>query len=494
MEVHPLNAPQTHLNTLRRALSSTNWVGEVLSLPERELIEQAMFLVSEAQQYNQRPKLKLLDLFSGIGGFSLGLERTGFFQTIGFSEIEPFCCKVLKKHWPEVPNLGDVIALAERAEEFKGKVDAICGGFPCQDISVAGKQRGMVDEELKKKLIEEGLNEEAADKEATTRSGLWFYYKTIIEKIQPEWVVIENVANLRSRGLTRVLQDLRALGYVGEAHVIPAAALGAPHLRERLWIVAHHNSVAVRNLKQRTEEGRHDLPPEGEARTGDHGPVGSHSDGAAGTPPTHTTGSGLQDQLSSGPHAGLPEVEQPGRTNPKHGARGHKRDRNCVHCYAWTPSNTDLPGRERQDPPQPTRRGDNNEPSWVGQEGTPTAPDTNHLRLWEPIASEEEASRRWAEGTLSLNYWIQTEPPVCGVDDGFPTELDGLLGAPGQTVPTPAQKALREEVRKKERTRKLRLHALGNAIVPQIATLLGLRIAIVGELFTLCTQQKHLKQ
>lgn len=161
---------------------------------------------------NQR-KLRVLDLFSGIGGFSLGLERAGM-TTVAFCEIEPFCREVLKKHWPDVPIFNDVRSLTH---EQIGSVDVICGGFPCQDISFAGKGAGLEGE----------------------RSGLWFEFARLIGKLRPTYVIAENVSALRSRGLERVLGSLAALGYDAEWHCIPAAAVGAPHKRDRIWIVAY---------------------------------------------------------------------------------------------------------------------------------------------------------------------------------------------------------------------------------------------------------------
>jgi DNA (cytosine-5)-methyltransferase 1 len=163
---------------------------------------------------------KVLDLFSGVGGFSLGLERTGGFQTEAFCEIDPFCRKVLAKHWPNVRQYEDVRELTADRLDADGIVpDVICGGFPCQDISFAGKGRGIEGE----------------------RSGLWFEYQRLIDEIRPQWVLVENVPALRSRGLDQVLGALSAIGYNAEWHCIPAGAIGAPHVRDRIWIVAHPN-------------------------------------------------------------------------------------------------------------------------------------------------------------------------------------------------------------------------------------------------------------
>jgi DNA (cytosine-5)-methyltransferase 1 len=171
-------------------------------------------------------KLRVLDLFSGIGGFCLGLERTGGFETVAFCEIEPFPRRVLAKHWPEVPCYDDVRTLTGARLAADGiAVDVITGGFPCQDLSYAGKQRGMG----------EG-----------TRSGLWSEIVRLIGDIRPSYVIVENVAALlagpserRGGWFGRVLGDLAECGYDAEWENIPASALGAPHRRERVWIVAY---------------------------------------------------------------------------------------------------------------------------------------------------------------------------------------------------------------------------------------------------------------
>ena len=157
--------------------------------------------------------MKVLDLFSGIGGFSLGLEAVGM-ETIAFCEKEPFCQANLKKNWPDIPCHDDVTTLdgSEYAE-----VNVICGGFPCQDISLAGTGKGLAGE----------------------RSGLWREYHRIIKETRPEWVIIENVSALRSRGLDEVLRSLSEIGYDAEWHCLPACAIGAPHRRDRIWIVAY---------------------------------------------------------------------------------------------------------------------------------------------------------------------------------------------------------------------------------------------------------------
>jgi len=163
-------------------------------------------------------KLRVLDLFSGIGGFSLGLERTGGFETAAFCEYAEFPRKVLAKHWPDVPIYPDVRELtAERLDaDGLGPIDLICGGYPCQPFSHAGKRLGAEDDR-----------------------HLWPEMFRLIASLRPAWVIGENVAGHVSMGLDDVLSDLDGLGYAAQAFVIPACAVNAPHRRDRVWLVAH---------------------------------------------------------------------------------------------------------------------------------------------------------------------------------------------------------------------------------------------------------------
>jgi DNA (cytosine-5)-methyltransferase 1 len=166
--------------------------------------------------------MRLLDTFSGIGGFSLGLERAGF-KTIAFCEINPYAQKVLRKHWPEVPIYDDIEGLtAERlARDGITGIECITGGFPCQDISLLGKQEGI-----------EG-----------DRSGLWAQLCRLIGELQPRVAILENVTALLSGGngnwFGRVLGDLAEIGYDCQWECIPASSVGAWHSRERIWIIAY---------------------------------------------------------------------------------------------------------------------------------------------------------------------------------------------------------------------------------------------------------------
>ena len=165
--------------------------------------------------------MRVLDLFSGIGGFSLGLESAGF-ETVAFCEIEAFPCKVLAKHWPDVPIYNDVTELTgDRLKADGIAIDVITAGFPCQDISHAGKGAGIKD---------------------GTRSGLWSEVARLTSELRPQYVILENVAAILGRGADIVLGDLAEIGYDAEWHCIPASAVGAPHRRDRWWCVAWNAS------------------------------------------------------------------------------------------------------------------------------------------------------------------------------------------------------------------------------------------------------------
>ena len=168
---------------------------------------------------SSKNKLKVLDLFAGIGGFTLGFHLAGI-ETTMFCEIDKDAQKVLEKNFPGIPIHGDIRTLKYHVSQF----DIICGGFPCQDISFAGKREGIINGE---------------------RSSLWKEYARIIDEVKPKYVVIENVEYLRKNGLGVVLGDLSKMGFDAEWHDIPATTVGLPHQRERLFIIAHHRSLGL---------------------------------------------------------------------------------------------------------------------------------------------------------------------------------------------------------------------------------------------------------
>ena len=170
--------------------------------------------------------LRVLDLFSGIGGFSLGLERAGM-RTVAFCEIDPWCRQHLVKHWPGVP-------IHEDVRTFRGvECDLICGGYPCQPFSKAGKRRGAKDDR-----------------------HLWPEFARLVRALRPAWVIAENVVGHVSMGLDEVLSDLEALGYSCGAFDIPACAIGADHERRRIWIVANADGSGLQERFLQPEVSR----------------------------------------------------------------------------------------------------------------------------------------------------------------------------------------------------------------------------------------------
>lgn len=156
-------------------------------------------------------------LFSGIGGFDLGLERVGF-KIEWQVEIDDYARRVLHKHWPNVPCYGDIRSIDWATV---APVDVLCGGFPCQDLSYAGKRAG----------LREG-----------TRSGLWFEYLRAIRILRPKYILVENVPGLlTNHALGRVLRDLAESGYDAEWDCLPASSVGSPHRRDRVWLLAYPN-------------------------------------------------------------------------------------------------------------------------------------------------------------------------------------------------------------------------------------------------------------
>ena len=171
--------------------------------------------------------IRCLSLFSGIGGLDLGLEATGRFQIVAQSEIDPYACRVLKKHWPDVPNLGDITELTEESLEGIGPVDLVCGGFPCQDLSVAGKGDGL----------------------RGSRSGLFYEMARVVRIVRPRYWLMENVPRLLAGGggewFGEVLRVVAESGLFRRADwdCVPACAVRAPHRRDRVFVICRADAL-----------------------------------------------------------------------------------------------------------------------------------------------------------------------------------------------------------------------------------------------------------
>jgi DNA (cytosine-5)-methyltransferase 1 len=292
-------------------------------------------------------------LFAGIGGFDLGLERAGM-QVKWQVDNEPFAQHILNKHWPDVPCYSDIRDV--RGEEVE-PVDILCGGFPCQDISSAGKKVGI-----------DGA-----------RSGLWTEYARLVGELRPRYVIVENVAALRKRGLDRVVGDLAALGYDAEWDCIRAADVGAPHRRDRLWLVAYPNR-------------------DGEPPHAQHEETRRLSDAA---------GRGLSDA------SGESVRQQPRRRG------GESRSSEAL---------TGLDGKAASLA----------DAQGVGQRESTTQTDTVAAG-WEARRVFGSGSERATPAQWGAAAWWAVEPDVGRVADGIPARVDRLKGLGNALVPQIAQ-------------------------------------------------------
>jgi len=204
-------------------------------------------------------KLKVLDLFSGIGGFSLGLERTGHFETVAFCEIDEYCKLILKKHWKGIKIYDDVKEITKERLQADGieSPTIITGGVPCQAFSVAGLQKGTSDPR-----------------------HLWPEMFRVIKEFKSKWIIVENVTGLVNVQDGVVFEtlctDLESEGYEVQTFNIPVAGVGAPHLRQRIWVVAHTDTGNVETGRERQGKIRKGHQEEG---VSDHVASGSEIEG-----------------------------------------------------------------------------------------------------------------------------------------------------------------------------------------------------------------------
>ena len=359
-------------------------------------------------------KLKLLDLFSGIGGFSLGLERTGGFETVAFCEYDEKAQKVLKKHWPDVPIYKDV-----RTLDYEGSVDVITGGYPCQPFSFAGKRKGTKDDR-----------------------HLWPSMFSLIQKHRPSWVIGENVAGHINMGLDNVLADLESEGYGTRTFVIPACSVNAPHRRDRVWIVGY---------------SEHDGP----SSCGTIGELQGEQDGTqttifefegASEPTTsmentrHRT-RGSSEQESVGRNGKRKHETEVGSSGTVKVARSSKAsdavaDTNMQRCKQ--PSQARNDGKDRPKSNDKQFRG-----CCTTHRSNQNSPNTNSIirqaqyeRKVLGEQSKEEQTEGLADAYLSADKQWEAEPSVGRLANGIPNRVD-------------------------------RLKQLGNAVVPQIPEIIG---------------------
>jgi len=326
--------------------------------------------------------MRHLDLFSGIGGFALGLERAGF-ETVAFCEIEEFPRQVLRKHWPDVPIFEDVKELTgEQIEREVGPVDLITAGYPCQPFSLAGKHRGKEDDR-----------------------HLWPEVNRLLAELRPAWFIGENVAGHINMGLDEVLSDLESQGYTARAFVIPAVALDAPHRRSRVWIMAHAKGFGCgEGRKQRDIHETHGR------QIGERSPIPA----GTGKQPENMAGSEVNANRNN---SGQPASEGAGQDG-------------------WDEQGNDI-GGIREDVPKPDnakrRRGEvggssrDGQPSLHGEEGT--VADTAR-ELLDGTGESWDRGRQYPDGCR----WLP-EPNVGRVAHGIPKRVDRLKGLGNAVVP-----------------------------------------------------------
>lgn len=354
--------------------------------------------------------MRVGSLFSGIGGIDLGLERAGM-QVIWQSEIDPYACRILKKHWPDVPNLGDVRKIQWENVE---PPDLIAGGFPCQSVSWAGDRRGQNDERW-----------------------LWPEFARAISVLRPRYILAENVPGIlvpfeypKRSGqwwpapIEEVITDLAALGYDAEWENLPAVAFGAPHIRYRVFIVAY----SQRGPDAPERRQREDPSAQGSERRNDEGRSGQDAERPTGS--LSSTGQDPAIDSHSNSHGCEILPQQTGDSGReqgrnKEGSFGNHADRLCSDV-AYSEIFTERPGLR------------------ADQSGG--------------IRRRRSSHRGSAGGSRS------TESNVCGMADGIPEGLDDPWESEWEDVPRVARNIP---------SRVERLRALGNAVVPQIAEWIG---------------------
>ena len=332
--------------------------------------------------------LTIGSLFSGIGGLELGLERAGLGPVLWQAEIDPYCRRVLAHHWPGARLYDDV----RQVDTAAARPAVLCGGFPCTDISLAGKGAGITGPE----------------------SGLWTEYARIVGALRPRYVVVENVAALAIRGLGTVLSDLAALGFDAWWDCLPASSVGAPHRRDRIYLVAWAVSDADRD-GFRVEPERGSDP----ARSPDCGDTLDRPVGAQ----LGDTDSARCERGEVGRQC--PSEPQPGSSERREGL-----------AYS------DVGGQQAI--------GQSSEQGHAGQRGARgNVSNGSDLSQWPPGPDDVRA---W--GSVPS----QAQPSICVVADGL------WRGLPRRGV-----------------TDRPALRALGNAVVPQVAEVLGHLILDLAE-------------
>jgi DNA-cytosine methyltransferase len=389
-------------------------------------------------------KLKLLDTFSGIGGFSYAAEKlVGGFETTQFVEIDPYCQKVLKKHWSNVPIHDDIRTFTAKPFQF----DAVCGGFPCQDISTAGRGKGITQE---------------------TRSGLFYELMRVVRMVRPKYVILENVAAILNNGLDIVLGELSEAGYDAEWAVISASSLGACHQRSRWWLAAYPSSNS-REQESKICTGRNTTTR------------------SSITDPNNNGSSTSEKPRSLEKTDGGAEERQNETCQSQRGSES--RDTETVQLNASDPDSLQRLDVLRQKPEerQETQQGIGNR-----TDGSANAPNTQNKRLQRTSEGGISGERLWPDpsrynqttpDTISQRTQIQYEQRGSSI-----WNLPGSYGKKGSTL-SPNWQAYESEPCLRRGDDGLsnwthRLKALGNSVVPQVAAIPLQRVKDIHEQLT----------
>ena len=372
-------------------------------------------------------KLRTLDLFSGIGGFSLGLDSTGYFETVAFCEIEEFPCKVLNKHWPDVPIYNDVRELSYEKLQADGLIsrrrgiDVICGGYPCQPFSVAGRQKGEEDPR-----------------------HLWPEYFRLVRELRPSYVIGENVGGHIRLGLDSVLEDLDSENYTVRCFSVEAASLGAPHRRERIFWIAVSDTQSERRGGRdrggRRAEQWELLKTEQEGRT-----LGREAERCSELPGQEGEGetTDVADASSNGRDAKRTDQETRGTLGGSIEGRMLESE--------GSGSRSEVSGTEHA-----------THTHSEGLEGTEKARNSEEERT----IAEQFTARQGAKRSEEERGETTFESYLGGGNDGISAWLDGSWerGIP-RVAPT-------------NKLRVPRLKALGNAVLPQLVYMVGMTIVL----------------
>ena len=380
--------------------------------------------------------IKVLDICSGIGGFSLGLESTGKYETVAFCENEPFCKKVLNKHWPDVPIYNDLKELGNDPEKIQEEFDLICGGIPCQPFSVAGRKKGKEDDR-----------------------HLWPYMFEIIKQKTPTWVIVENVGGFVNVALDDVCLDLETEGYATQSFIIPACGIEAPHRRDRVWIIGKNMGDSEHNGSPTPKVSR------GTSQTSNHNKEGEDKT----REPTGTSGSrDKQDMENTRRTLRQGGVEQ--GTNENEIREG---DANKLERSSSTPeldvANTNDTGRNRTSKCKTDGVRQEIDEGWQGQSQSESSGQSSINRGDMADAKELSGDEHVDESNKQCDEEQQQGVQAqLGGESGYGAhfqkkqwEFEPAVGRVANGIPDRVD----------------RLKALGNAIVPQIIYHIGIAIA-----------------